>query len=94
MNDGKPEGAIMLWPGPRYCRECTKVNHFKYDSTYAGYSMNPVYLMKRFNKITNDWFWGCPNFPKCKYSENRSKTRKEKDIKTWAWANSLCGPHF
>lgn len=82
-----------LYGGPRYCPYCTVVNHFARDSTYAGASENPVYLVKRINKQTNDWFWGCPNFPKCNYSENRPLTMEEKNIKTWAWANAQ-GGHY
>lgn len=83
-----------LFPGPRYCPKCTKVVYSSYDSTYAGYSEEPIYLVKRINSNTKDWFWGCPNFPKCKYSENRPLTDKERKIKLVAWANSLEGPHF
>lgn len=90
----KPAGYIMLWPGPRYCPRCTVVVHFRGDYTYGGCSKNPIYLVKRKNKTTNDWFWGCPNFPECKYSENRAKTARERDIDIWAWANAQCGPHF
>jgi ssDNA-binding Zn-finger/Zn-ribbon topoisomerase 1 len=45
-------------------------------------------LIKRINKNTKDWFWGCSMFPKCKYSANRPKTHKEREIEIWAWANS------
>lgn len=78
----------------RFCPKCTKIEHFPFDCTYAGKTSNPIYLVKRTNKDTKDWFWGCPNFPKCKYSENRPLTREEKDIKIRSWANSRCGPYF
>ena len=47
-----------------------------------------ILLIKRINKKSKDWFLGCPNFPKCKFSQNRPDTAKEMDIKIWAWANS------
>lgn len=94
MSDFKPKNAKMLYPGPPYCKKCTKIIHFRFDYTYAGCSFNPIYLIKRINKKTKDWFWGCPNFPKCKYSKNRLLTKKENDIKIYVWANSLYGPHF
>jgi ssDNA-binding Zn-finger/Zn-ribbon topoisomerase 1 len=94
MFDNLPKGAKRLAFGPRYCPKCTKIINYKFDYTYAGCSYNPVFLIKKQNKKTKDWFWGCPNFSKCKYSENRAQTKVEKDIKIRAWANSLCGPHF
>ena len=81
--------------GKRYCPKCTKVHHYQHDSTYAGVSKNPVMMVKRTNKSTGDWFWGCPNFPKCKYSENRPPTSEETRRRTWAWANAQGGgPHW
>lgn len=95
MNDDwpPPKSWISL-AGKNYCPKCTKILHHRFDSTYAGFSLNPVILVKRINKKTNDWFWGCPNFPKCKYSRNRSKTHREIQIQTWAWANAQEGPHY
>ena len=77
-----------------YCPNCTKVEHFSYDSTYAGRAKNPVLLVKKINKNTKDWFYGCPNFPTCKYTKNRPKTKSEKDIEIRSWANAQCGPHY
>lgn len=72
-----------------YCPKCTVVHYEKYDSSYAGYSKNPVLLVKRINKQTKDWFYGCPNFPKCKFSRSRPRTSHEIYIKDWARMNAL-----
>jgi ssDNA-binding Zn-finger/Zn-ribbon topoisomerase 1 len=56
--------------------------------------VKPVFLVRKTNKKTGDWFYGCPNFPKCKYSENRPLTKAESDAKVCAWANAQCGPHY
>ena len=84
------EGFVRLYK-LRYCPRCTQVVHFQHDSTYAGKSKNPAILVKRINKKTNDWFFGCPNFPRCTYSENRPQTMQERNVKTWAWANAYGG---
>jgi hypothetical protein len=94
MDGLRPKNTIMLSTVGRYCPHCTKVLHFQYDSTYAGCSHKPILLVKRANKNTKDWFWGCRNFPKCKYTENRAKTRIEREIKTRSWANAQCSPHY
>jgi ssDNA-binding Zn-finger/Zn-ribbon topoisomerase 1 len=94
MNGLQPKNTMMLSTAGRYCPRCTKVLHFQYDSTYGGCSHNPILLVKRINKNTKDWFWGCPNFPKCKYTESRPKTRFERGIQIRSWANAQCGPHY
>jgi len=38
----------------------------------------PVFLIIRTNKTTNQKFLGCPNFPKCKHSDDILSIRKEK----------------
>ena len=75
----------------RYCPHCTKVFREQFDSTYAGFSYSPAFLVKRINSKTKDWFYGCPNFPKCKYTEKRPETSIERNIRIRAWANSLGG---
>ena len=57
-------------------------------------TIKPVLMIKRVNTKTNDWFWGCSNFPKCKNSENRPSTEREKASKVNSWANAQCGPHY
>lgn len=92
--DQNPAKKYVSLYRKRYCPKCTEVHHLPHDATYAGVSKNPVFLVRRTNKKTNDWFYGCPNFPKCKYSENRPKTHQEITRETWAWANAQCGPHY
>lgn len=88
--------VYIHYSSPRYCPHCTKIGYepIESDRPYAPYTYKIYYLVKRINKSTNDWFWGCPNFPTCRYSENRPLTQEEQDIKTWAWANSYAGPHY
>jgi len=88
-----PEGHISLYR-KRYCPKCTEIVHFSHDSTYAGCSVSPAFLVRRINSKTNDWFYGCPNFPKCKYTQKRPPTQREIDIKTKAWANSLGAENY
>lgn len=74
------------------CPECTKiVRYIPWHDELGSRPVEviPVFLVKRINKKTGDWFFGCPNFPKCKYSKSRPKTKTEKDREIWSWANSL-----
>ncbi len=78
-----------------YCPNCTQLIYSPTDYYRSHkYSKNPIFLVKRINKKTNDWFWGCPNFPKCKFSQNRPETSEERNRRTWAWANATGGPHY
>jgi len=72
-----------------YCPSCT--GDLSYRGTEGYFAKDPVFLIKRNNRNTNDWFWGCPNFPRCKHSRNRPKTIAERNISTWAWANAQGG---
>lgn len=79
-----------------FCPECSKVK-FGYASdgiSFGPMSDSPVLLVKRTNSKNKDWFYGCPNFPKCHFTKRRPATAEERKIKIRAWANSLCGPHF
>ena len=74
------------------CPHCTKIMRYIpwHDSLGSQpVEVNPVFLIRRVNKRTNDWFFGCPNFPKCKYSKNRPKTKQEKDIMVRASMNAI-----
>ena len=90
-------GRVDLVDGKRCCPECTKIVRYLpwHDPLGAQpVEVKPVFLVRRVNKRTNDWFFGCPNFPKCKHSENRPKTKAERDIATRSWANALYDPHY
>ena len=61
----------------RYCPHCTKIINGEWDygiMGYIKYSENPIWLFKKEGKYGK--FWGCPNFPKCNYSENISDRPK------------------
>jgi len=78
------EDAVLLhrsWgkvvPRIRYCQQCTETYLVKEKEVpweCFTYSKNPVRLIKKEGKYGE--FWGCPNFPKCKYSESVTKKRK------------------
>lgn len=76
------------------CPLCSHITKW-YSSTSLDHpvEVEPMFLVKRVNRHTNDWFWGCPNFPRCRHTENRPPTREELDIKTWAWANATNPPN-
>jgi hypothetical protein len=68
--------SIWGWRRKRYCPNCTEVYEVHdteppYDTYY--YSDNPVMLILKEGKWGK--FWGCPNFPKCKYSENAERKK-------------------
>lgn len=89
-------GAVRLVEGRRTCPDCTEIVRYLPHHDPLGtqpVEVKPVFLVRRVNKRTNDWFYGCPNFPKCKHSENRPKTKAERDIATCSWANALYDPH-
>lgn len=89
-------GQVDTVAGKRTCPECTKILKYLPHHDPLGaqpVKVEPVYLVRRVNKATKDWFFGCPNFPKCRYSENRPRTKAERGIATRAWANALFGPN-
>jgi DNA topoisomerase-1 len=73
------EVVILRSPGvkgvPRWCKECTKTfsrPHINPRSKEIC-TEDPVWLVLREGKYGK--FWGCPNFPKCKYSESVPKKK-------------------
>jgi ssDNA-binding Zn-finger/Zn-ribbon topoisomerase 1 len=84
--------------GKRYCPKCTKVKECNDDRSggFAGVKMSkdPVWLVRKVNRETQHWFYGCPNFPECRHSENRPLTAEEVKFRTRARANAFCGPHY
>jgi hypothetical protein len=85
-------GTVHTVDGKRVCPDCTKITRCLpwHDPLGAQpVDVEPVFLVKRINKRTGDWFYGCPNFPRCRHSENRPKTKAERSIETRAWANAL-----
>lgn len=79
-----------LGHGEKFCPKCTEINCIDGSLYYKVL----VRLEYKKNKKTNDWFYGCSNFPKCKYSENKVLTEEERQVKIESWANAQCGPHF
>ncbi len=90
-------GGRVAWVENKVtCPECTKIVRYLpwHDPLGAQpVEVEPVFLVRRINKRTNDWFFGCPNFPKCKHSKNRPKTNAERDMASRSWANGLYDPH-
>lgn len=74
-----------------YCPGCTKDARLGNDTSGYRYSVAPVFLVKRTNSKTGDWFWGCPNFPSCKFTKSRPLTQLERDAITRAWAEAQGG---
>jgi hypothetical protein len=89
-------GRVDKVEGRLTCPHCTKiVEHLPWHDLLGSQPVivTPVFLVRCINSKTQDWFWGCPNFPECKYSKNRSKTEAERTSDTRAWANSLYPPN-
>lgn len=89
-------GVVREADGKRTCPNCTKILRYLPWHDPLGIQpveVKPVFLIKRVNQKTGDWFFGCPNFPACKHSENRPKTKAERDIGCRAWANALYDPN-
>ena len=54
----------------RICPSCSKRTGVA-GSWYDPLTITePVFLIKRVNRSAMEEFWGCPNFPKCRYSWN------------------------
>jgi len=89
-------GRVDKVEGRLTCPVCTEIAEYLPWHDILGsrpVKVIPVFLIKRTNSRTQDWFWGCPNFPKCKYTKNRNKTHVEQTRETRAWANSLYPPN-
>lgn len=61
-----------------YCPNCTKT-WWDYETPWGPvaprlYSENPVLLILKEGKYGK--FWGCPNFPKCKYHRSFIRGRR------------------
>jgi len=61
----------------RFCPHCTVITNGDWDygvMGYVKYTDNPIFLIKKTGKFGE--FWGCPNFPKCNYSESVPMNRR------------------
>jgi len=65
------EGYILL--KKRYCPKCTEYIGNSLSWYIPPMSKKPVYLAK-FTGIHGD-FWGCTNYPECRYSESISRLK-------------------
>ena len=64
------------FPRKRWCPKCTKAwKEVESERPWTQYiiSNSPVWLIKKSGKYGD--FWGCPNFPKCDYSESTPKEK-------------------
>ncbi len=85
-------GRVTIVDNKLVCPNCTTILHYLPWHDPIGeqpVEVIPVFLIKKINRKTKDWFFGCPNFPKCRYAKSRPKTAQEINIKCRAWANSL-----
>ncbi len=57
------------------CPRCSKFTGLSGSWYSPKKILFPVYCIKRRNKKTGDEFYGCVNFPKCKYSYNEPLRR-------------------
>jgi hypothetical protein len=61
----------------RWCPICTRTFYVEdelHPMSGVTYSRYPVWLVLR--EGTHGKFWGCPRFPKCKYSESVPKPKR------------------
>ena len=89
-------GCVHVVDGKPTCPNCTKITKYLPHHDLLGskpVEVIPVFLVRRTNTKIKDWFWGCPNFPKCRYSKNRPKTQEEIKTNVRIWANSLYAPN-
>jgi hypothetical protein len=61
--------------GKRTCPNCSEYTGMEASWLDPPKLVTPVFLVERINKTSNEKFWGCPNFPKCKYSYNKPRKR-------------------
>lgn len=61
--------------GKRTCPVCSEYTGRVESWCDPPKLVTPVYLVKRINGKTKELFWGCPNFPKCKFSYQKPRQR-------------------
>lgn len=59
----------------RTCPNCSEYTGMEASWLDPPKLMKAVYCVKRVNRATLEEFWGCPNFPKCRYSYNKPRPR-------------------
>lgn len=75
MTYWQPYGGPIFHEGKFTCPWCSQYTGMEASWYDPPVMVSPVYCIKRVNKQTQDTFWGCPNFPKCKYSYNKPRTQ-------------------
>jgi hypothetical protein len=78
MNDRTIWSDYLMGPiahnGKLICPYCSKTKGI-WGSWYAPEELvEPLFLVEKLNSKTQQKFFGCPNFPKCKYSYNKPRT--------------------
>lgn len=70
-------GRPYAFCGKMVCAYCSKYQDAK--TGLIEYAITePVFLIVKVNKKSGEKFLGCPNFPKCKYSEDVLSIRQWK----------------
>lgn len=65
-----PYSGPVRHDGKRTCPNCSTYTGMEASWLDPAKMVTPVYCVERTNKSTGEKFWGCPNFPSCKYSYN------------------------
>lgn len=65
--------------GKMICPNCSKFEGHAFG-VYPDHAVitEPVFLVVRTNKATDEKFLGCPNFPHCKHSDDTASMKRHK----------------
>lgn len=71
-----PYSGPVWHGGKRTCPSCSEYTGMEASWSDPPKLVKPVYCVERVNRATQEKFWGCPNFPKCRYSYNKPRPHR------------------